>query len=76
MIIMEKNIGIIQIFFVLSENKIYEVKSKYTYESNIDINIKKQDSCINKNINFEFIIVDTKIYKEWKIKNKIKYEKI
>lgn len=32
--------------------------------------------CINKNINFEFIIVDTKIYKEWKIKNKIKYEKI
>jgi hypothetical protein len=73
---MEKNIGIIQIFFVLSENKIYEVKSKYTYESNIDINIKKQDSCINKNINFEFIIVDTKIYKEWKIKNKIKYEKI
>lgn len=63
-------------FFVLSENKIYEVKSKYTYESNIDINIKKQDSCINKNINFEFIIVDTKIYKDWKIKNKIKYEKI
>jgi hypothetical protein len=31
---------------------------------------------IDEGINYEFVIVDNKIYKDWKIKNNKKYEKI
>jgi len=55
-------------FYIISENKIYEVKSEYTYNSNIEINNLKKDACINKGILFEYVIPSKKEYKNWKNK--------
>ena len=51
--------------YIKSENKIIEVKSEYTYNKDLKINLLKQKSCIEKGINFEFIIIDKKEYKRW-----------
>jgi len=56
-------------FYIISENKIIEVKSDYTYNINIEKNEEKKKMCINKGFDFEFFIVDKKTYNEWK-KNK------
>ena len=53
-------------FFIISENKIYEVKSEYTYNSGIIVNTLKKDACINKGIDFEFIILTNAEYNKWK----------
>jgi len=53
-------------FYIISENKIYEVKSEYTYNSDIIINTLKKDACINNGIDFEFIILSKKEYNKWK----------
>jgi len=53
-------------FYIISENKIYEVKSEYTYTSDIIINILKKDACINKGIDFEFIVLAKEEYNKWK----------
>ena len=53
-------------FYIISENKIYEVKSEYTYNSDIVINNLKKNACINKGIDFEFIILNKKEYSKWK----------
>jgi len=50
---------------LLSENKIYEVKSEYTYNSDIAINNLKKNSSINNGICFEFIIINKKDYNKW-----------
>ena len=47
-------------FFVKSENKIYEVKSIWTYKANIEKNILKMNRCIELGFNFEFLIFDYK----------------
>jgi hypothetical protein len=52
-------------FYIKSENKIYEIKSNYTYNNDIDINIIKKKCCENMGINFDFIIVDNKDYRKW-----------
>lgn len=57
-------------FYIISENKICEVKSEYTYNSGIVINNLKKDACVAKGINFEFVIPNTKDYKKWNNKNK------
>lgn len=44
--------------YIKSLNKIIEVKSKFTYDKHIETNIKKKESCLNKNINFEFWIIN------------------
>lgn len=46
--------------FLKSENKIIEVKSKYTYETNISINKAKRKVCLDLGIAFEFWIYDAK----------------
>ena len=61
-------------FYIKSENKIYEIKSNYTYNYDIDVNMIKKKSCENMGIDFDFIIVDNKEYKKWLKNNKI-YEK-
>ena len=53
-------------FYIISENKIYEVKSEYTYKSDIVINNLKRDACLNKGIDFEFIILNKKEYNRWR----------
>lgn len=47
-------------FYIKSENKIYEVKSIWTYISNVNKNILKKEACEAKGINFEFLIFDYK----------------
>jgi hypothetical protein len=55
--------------YIKSENKIIEVKSEYTYNKDLEINLLKEKSCIEKGINFEFMIIDKIFYNKWK-KNK------
>jgi hypothetical protein len=43
--------------FIPSENKIIEVKSKYTYLQNLEINNEKKNACIKAGFNFEFMIL-------------------
>jgi hypothetical protein len=44
--------------YLLSENKIIEVKSEYTYKSAYSINIRKKQACLDLGISFEFWIYD------------------
>ena len=44
--------------YLLSHNKIIEVKSKYTHSINIEENNRKRESVINKGLIFEFWIFD------------------
>ena len=55
-------------FYIKSINLIVEVKSTYTYSSDIIINKLKRQACIDKKLNFEFIILDKKTYNTWKNK--------
>jgi hypothetical protein len=43
--------------FLIPENKIIEVKSAYTYNKNIEINLAKREACILAGFNFEFRII-------------------
>lgn len=43
-------------FFIISENKVYEVKSFWTYKANKEQNELKRQACLNKGLLFEFII--------------------
>ena len=45
-------------FYIKSENKIIEVKSKYTYKINEIINLNKKQACLDLGFNFKFIIYD------------------
>ena len=63
-------------FYIISENKIIEVKSNYTYDCQLDINLIKKEECLKRGFEFEFIIIDNKEYKKWKNKNKNKNGKI
>jgi hypothetical protein len=42
--------------YIRTENKIIEVKSKYTYETNISLNKLKKQTCFDLDIHFEFWI--------------------
>jgi len=44
--------------FIISENKIIEVKSIYTYNLDLHKNLAKRDFCIMKGYNFDFYIWD------------------
>lgn len=46
--------------YIKSENKIIEVKSVWTYKKNKEKNIAKKNACLNKGINFDFIIFNRK----------------
>lgn len=46
--------------YLITENKIIEVKSEYTYKSAYSINIRKKQACINLGISFEFWVYDSK----------------
>ena len=46
--------------FIPKENKIIEVKSKYTYEKEVERNILKKEACISEGYKFEFYIYDKK----------------
>ena len=46
--------------YIISENKIIEVKSYYTYDSAFSINMRKKNSCLALGLNFEFWIYDEK----------------
>jgi hypothetical protein len=52
-------------FYIKSKNKIYEIKSEYTYNKDLEINLLKKKSCEDLNINFEFLIIDKKEYKKY-----------
>jgi transcription elongation factor Elf1 len=52
-------------FFICSKNKIYEVKSNYTYNCDLEKNKLKEQACLNAGINFEFIIINKQTYKDW-----------
>jgi hypothetical protein len=43
--------------YIKSENRIIEVKSDFTYDLDIEKNIKKRNSVIERNINFNFLII-------------------
>lgn len=58
-------------FYIKSVNKIIEVKSIYTYNKDLETNLLKEQTCKKSGLDFEFVIVDKKIYKEWQ-KNKQK----
>lgn len=44
--------------YIISENRIIEVKSKYTYDSAYSINMRKRKASLDLLINFEFWIYD------------------
>ena len=44
--------------YIKSENKIIEVKSQFTYDSELEKNKIKKESCIDMGIDFEFWIID------------------
>lgn len=44
--------------YIKSENRIIEVKSKYTFESHKTINKLKEKACVNLGFNFEFKIIE------------------
>jgi len=46
--------------YVVSENRVIEVKSDYSLRFDYEKNIAKRDSCISKGFNFEFHIWDEK----------------
>jgi hypothetical protein len=46
--------------YIKSENKIIEVKSKYTYKSAYSINVRKKKACLDLGLLFEFWIYDHK----------------
>lgn len=46
--------------FIISENKIIEVKSDWIYNKNKKINILKQKSCLDTGFKFEFMILNKK----------------
>lgn len=46
--------------YIKSINTIIEVKSTWTYEKRLEENIKKMEACVNKGLNFKFIIMKNK----------------
>lgn len=46
--------------FIISENKIIEVKSDWTYQLHKNMNLLKKEACINSGINFEFFVFNKK----------------
>ena len=46
--------------YIISENKIIEVKSKYTYNADKETNLLKMKACLNKRFKFEFMIFNSK----------------
>lgn len=46
--------------YIISKNKIVEVKSYYTYDTAFSINIRKKNACLSLGIHFEFWIYDDK----------------
>jgi len=50
--------------YIKSENKIIEVKSEYTYRKNESINLLKRQACLDRGLNFEFLIINDKFLKE------------
>lgn len=44
--------------YIISENKIIEVKSTFTYNLDIDKNNLKKEECLNRGIMFDFMIYD------------------
>lgn len=47
-------------FFIKSINKIYEVKSIWTYNNKIEVNKLKEQACRDKYLEFEFLIFNSK----------------
>jgi hypothetical protein len=45
-------------FYIISTNTIIEVKSHWTYNKNLEINLLKEKACIEKGYNFKFIVYD------------------
>jgi len=43
--------------YIISENRIVEVKSDYTFNKEFNINILKRQACINMGLNFDFMIL-------------------
>lgn len=43
--------------YVKSENRIIEVKSDYTFNKEFDTNVLKRQACIDKGLNFDFMIL-------------------
>jgi len=46
--------------FISKENKFVEVKSPYTYEKYLDINLMKESASVKAGFTFEFMIIDEK----------------
>lgn len=44
--------------YIISKNKIVEVKSTFTYDLDIVKNMSKKEECLKRGINFDFIIYD------------------
>lgn len=44
-------------FYIISENKIIEVKSKYTFNVSKEKNLAKEQSCLQQGFKFEFVIL-------------------
>lgn len=53
-------------FYIKSINKIIEVKSKYTYNKDINNNLIKEQACKDMGLNFEFIIIEKTEYNNWR----------
>ena len=46
--------------YVISENKIIEVKSTWTFKKDKNKNMSKKQACINNGLNFEFMVFNKK----------------
>lgn len=52
-------------FYIKSENKIIEVKSEYTYNKDLEVNMLKKEACESLGLKFDFVIIDHKVYNKW-----------
>jgi len=64
--------------YIKSENKIIEVKSDYTMKQHKNINLLKRQACLDKGLQFEFMIItpeflkENNLIKEWNILKHLK----
>lgn len=61
-------------FYIVSEKRIIEVKSEYTYNVSIEKNLLKKECCLMNGFKFDFIIINKKMYNDWKKIKKNNYE--
>ena len=55
--------------YIISLNKLIDVKSEWTYRCEYNLNMLKQQAAIDMGYDFDFMVIDSKEYNNWKKEN-------